>query len=195
MDRNIAFAQARGFGTIAVNADKGPILAHVPFLISDDATSVDLHLVRSNPICKIAPTQAVIAVTGPDAYISPDWYETADQVPTWNYVAVHLRGTLSPLPPDTLRDMLERQSAAYEDRLSDKSPWAIEKMSDGVAERMMRMILPFRLKITSIEGTWKLNQNKDAAARLAAAELVKSSLGSEIDALADLMRHPPDQEE
>lgn len=193
-DRNIEFAKARGFGTLAVNADNGPVLAHVPFLISDDATSVDLHLVRSNPICKLAPTKAVIAVAGPDAYISPDWYKTDDQVPTWNYIAVHVRGTLTPLAPDTTRDMLELQSAAIEARLTGKAPWTLEKMSDGVAERMMRMILPFRIQISSIEGTWKLNQNKDDAVRLAAADGVKSSLGSEIEALANFMRSPPDQE-
>lgn len=191
-DRNIAFAKARGFGVLAVNSDDGPVLAHVPFLISEDASCADLHLVRSNPICKIAPAKAVIAVTGPDAYISPDWYEVADQVPTWNYIAVHLRGTLRPLLPETMRDMLERQSAENEARLPGKAPWTIEKMSEGVAERMMRMILPFRLEITAIESTWKLNQNKDDAVRLSAADHVGTSLGSEQLKLAELMRDPPD---
>ncbi|CAN0580369.1 unnamed protein product, partial [Ectocarpus sp. 12 AP-2014] len=97
--------------TLCINAKESPLLAHVPFLISEDATSIDLHLVRSNPICRCAPSEAVIAVTGPDAYVSPDWYETEDQVPTWNYVSVHLRGKLTALPPKAMRDMLVRQSA------------------------------------------------------------------------------------
>lgn len=187
-ERNIAFAKERGFGTLAVSTDDGPLLAHVPFLLNDSASEADLHLVRSNPICRLAPAKAVIAVTGPDAYVSPDWYDTPDQVPTWNYVAVHIRGELEALPHGSMRDMLERQSAAYEARLEGKKPWVMDKMSDGVADRMMRMILPFRLSITSIDGTWKLNQNKDDAARLRAADHMTGSIGSEQAALAALMK-------
>jgi len=187
-ERNIAFAKERGFGTLALNTDDCPLLAHVPFLLNDSASEADLHLVRSNPICRLAPAKAVIAVTGPDAYVSPDWYDTPDQVPTWNYVAVHIRGELEALPHGSMRDMLERQSAAYEARLEGKKPWAMDKMSEGVADRMMRMILPFRLSITSIDGTWKLNQNKDDAVRLRAADHVTGSIGSEQAALAALMK-------
>ena len=187
-DNNIAFARNRGFGTLCVNADDGPLLSHVPFLLNDDATSADLHLVRSNPICRLAPSKAVIAITGPDAYVSPDWYDTPDQVPTWNYVAVHIRGEIEALPHGTMRDMLERQSAAYEARLEGKEPWTMDKMSEGAADRMMRMILPFRLSITSIEGTWKLNQNKDDAVRLRAADHMTDSIGFEQAALATLMK-------
>lgn len=193
-DQNIAFARERGFGMLTVNAQDGPLLAHVPFLLSDDASQIDLHLVRSNPICRLTPTKAVIAVTGPDAYVSPDWYEMPDQVPTWNYVAVHIRGTLTRLPEDTMRDVLARQSAAYEGRLEDKRPWTMDKMSNGVADRMMRMILPFRMSITAIESTWKLNQNKDDTARLHAADQIHTSMGSEKNALAALMRAPPIEE-
>jgi transcriptional regulator len=189
-DRNIAFARSRGFGTLCINHGDGPLLSHVPFLISDDAATVDLHLVRSNPICRSAPSDAVIAVTGPDAYVSPDWYEIEDQVPTWNYVSVHLRGTLTALPPEAMRDMLARQSAAYEGQLKGKVPWTMEKMSDGVADRMMRMILPFRLQLMSVDGTWKLNQNKDNGARLKAADHMRDSIGSEKEALAALMKSP-----
>ena len=189
--RNIAFARARGFGTLAINASDGPLLSHVPFLINDDATALDLHLVRSNPICRMTPTQAVISVTGPNAYVSPDWYAAEDQVPTWNYVAVHLRGTLESLPHEAMHDMLIRQSAAYESQLADKVPWTMDKMSEGAAERMMRMILPFRMTITAVDGTWKLNQNKDEAARLKAADHMTSSLGTEQEALAQLMKAPP----
>jgi transcriptional regulator len=134
----------------------------------------------------------VIAVTGPDAYVSPDWYDTPDQVPTWNYVSVHIRGELAPLPPEDMRDMLARQSAAYEARLEGKQPWTMDKMSEGVADRMMRMILPFRMTVLSIEGTWKLNQNKDDDARIKAADNMESSIGSEQKAIADLMRNLPE---
>ena len=189
-DANLEFARARGFGMLAVNGHDAPVLAHVPFLLSADGMTVDLHLARSNPIARTGlPATAVIAVTGPDAYVSPDWYGLEDQVPTWNYVAVHLRGVLQALPPETLRDHADALSARFEAELAPKKPWVSTKMSDGTMDRMMRMILPFRLVIDTIEGTWKLNQNKPAEARLAAATALEARRGEPAaTTLARLMR-------
>ena len=189
-DANLEFARARGFGMLAVNGPDAPVLAHVPFLLSADGTTADLHLARSNPIARTGlPAAAMIAVSGPDAYVSPDWYGLEDQVPTWNYVAVHLRGVLQALPPETLRDHAEALSARFEAELAPKKPWLSAKMSDGTMDRMMRMILPFRLIIDTIDGTWKLNQNKPAEARLAAATALEARGGEPAaTALARLMR-------
>jgi transcriptional regulator len=180
-DDNLAFARARGFGILSVNGAGGPLAVHVPFLIAADGRSLDLHLARSNPVTRAGlPAPALIAISGPDAYISPDWYGVPDQVPTWNYVAVHLRGMLQPLPAETLRDHADALSAQFEADLAPKKPWVSTKMAEGVMDRMMRMIVPFRMTISAVEGTWKLNQNKDPAVRLAAA-----------DALAACPSEPP----
>ena len=194
--QNISFAQARGFGTLALNHADGPLLSHIPFALSDDGRSADLHLVRSNPILRLldAPQSAVIAVAGPDGYVSPDWYDLPDQVPTWNYVAVHLRGRLEILPQDAMHPMLIRQSAHFEDQLAPKAPWTTAKMTPAVLERMMRQIVPCRLTVTQIDGTWKLNQNKPDDVRLRAADRIETSTtGRDTQALAHLMRHPPSQ--
>jgi transcriptional regulator len=196
-ERNIAFARARAFGTLAVTGGgagggAGPLLAHVPFLLAGDGASLDLHLVRSNPILRALPAAAVIAVSGPDAYVSPDWYGLDDQVPTWNYVAVHLRGPLERLPQGAMRDMLDRQSAALEAALAPKPPWRTDKMGADALDRLMRQIVPLRLRVEAVDGTWKLNQNKPDAARLGAAEGVGGTgPGQERAALAALMREPP----
>ena len=188
----LAFVRARAFGVLAVNAEAGPLLSHVPFLLSQDGTSADLHLVRSNPIARLDGVPAVIAVSGSDGYVSPDWYGVEDQVPTWNYVAAHVRGRLERLGDGLMRDMLDRQSAAYEERLRPKTPWTADKMSDGALARLMRSILPFRLHVERIDATWKLNQNKPEAARMGAAEaMARSGIGQETEALARLMRDPP----
>ena len=165
-DHNVAFARARGFGVLSVNGPEGPLMAHVPFLLSDDGTMVDLHLARSNAVIAAGlPAQAVLAVIGPDAYISPDGYGVEDQVPTWNYIAVHLRGTLVQLPDEAMDGHVNALSDRFEARLAPKPVWKSTKMGDGVMDRMKRMILPFRLNITTVDGTWKLNQNKTPAAR------------------------------
>jgi transcriptional regulator len=191
-NETLEFLRDRAFGVLAVNAESGPLLSHVPFLLSGDGASADLHLVRSNPIARLDGVPAVIAVSGPDGYVSPDWYGVEDQVPTWNYVAAHIRGRLERLGDGLMRDMLDRQSAAYEARLLPKRPWTADKMSDGALDRLMRQILPFRLHVERIDATWKLNQNKTEAARLgAAAEMAQSAIGQETGSLARLMRDPP----
>ena len=165
-DRNLAFSRARGFGVLSVNGPDGPLMAHVPFLLSDDGKTADLHLARSNAVIAAGlPAQAVLAVIGPDAYISPDWYGVEDQMPTWNYIAVHLRGTLVQLPDEAMDGHVNALSDRFEARLAPKPVWKSTKMGDGVMDRMKRMILPFRLNITTVDGTWKLNQNKTPAAR------------------------------
>lgn len=188
--RNIAFARNRAFGVLALSTQDAPLISHVPFLLSADGTRAEMHLVRSNPIVRSLkqPRLASIIVSGPDGYISPDWYGVEDQVPTWNYVAVHLTGTLELRPPEELRDLLDRQSAFYEERLLPKPPWRTDKMSPEALERMMRMIVPCRMQVGDIQGTWKLNQNKPDAVRLAAAEQTETGIGSELGKLAALMR-------
>ena len=189
--RNIGFARERGFGTLAINGDDGPLTAHIPFLLSENGKQAELHLVRSNPLARACkePIKSVITVTGPDSYISPDWYGVADQVPTWNYVAVRISGTLSPLPQDKLHALLDRLSAHFEDRLLPKTPWNSTKMSDGVMERMMRQIQPFHFEVAKIDGTWKLGQNKPDDVRTnAAAHVAGYGIGQDTQTLCALMR-------
>lgn len=192
--KNIAFARETGFGVLAVNGPDGPLLSHVPFLLNDDGTSAELHLVRSNPIARAleTPTHARIAVTGPDGYVSPDWYGVPDQVPTWNYVAVHLTGVLEMRPAQEMRELLDRQAAFLEARLAPKPAWTTDKMTPEVLEKMMRQILPFRFKVTGIDGTWKLGQNKSDTVRMrAAGQMDAYGYGSEPRVLAALMRGVP----
>jgi transcriptional regulator len=191
--KDIAFVRDRAFGTLMLNADPVPHVAHVPVLLSEDGSEVLIHLVRSNPIARAlsTPLPARIAVTGPDGYISPDWYGTADQVPTWNYVAVQLTGMLELLPHGKMREVLDTQSAYYEARLLPKTPWTTGKMTPDVLDRMMRMIVPCRMTVSDIAATWKLGQNKPDAMRLSAAENVQSGLGADLEQLAALMTTPP----
>lgn len=193
-EANLAFARARGFGTLTVNGGNGPLAAHVPFVLSPEGGSLDIHLVRSNPVARALadPMAALLAVTGADGYVSPDWYGMEDQVPTWNYVAVHLRGRLEPLPSEALRSQIDRLSELFEAQLAPKKPWTTGKMTEEVLARMMRAIVPMRLIVDSVDGTWKLSQNKPEPARLGAADgVVAGTPGQETAALAALMRSPP----
>lgn len=187
--RNLALVRERGFGTLAVNQAGGPLLSHVPFVLDDAGIHLDAHLVRSNPIVGplASPQHAVIAVNGGDGYVSPDWYGLEDQVPTWNYVAVHLRGTLTLRPQDRLRGHLDALSAANEARLAPKPAWTSDKVTPQALDRMMRMIVPVRLTIADVQGTWKLSQNKPGDAPARAGDGLRGSHGLDQQWIADLM--------
>lgn len=191
--KDIGFVRDRAFGTLLINGDPVPMVAHMPVLLSEDGREVLIHLVRSNPIARALKTSlpARIAVTGPDAYISPDWYGVVDQVPTWNYVAVQITGVLELLPHDAMREVLDTQTAHFETRLAGKAPWTTGKMTPEVLDKMMRMIVPCRMVVEDIAATWKLGQNKDDAVRVRAAAQVPGGMGTELEALAALMAEPP----
>ncbi len=175
---------------------QSPLLSHIPFLLAEEGNFVHAHLSRANPILDIlaeGEQRAVLAVSGPDGYISPDWYETdPGQVPTWNYVAVHLRGRLRLRPEGTLRSHLEALSAEFEQRLLPKPPWRIDKVPEHRLQALMRAIRPIELEIENVDGTWKLNQNKTDAARSAAASHVEAGgIGMETLVLTELMQRLP----
>ena len=191
-ERSLEFALAAGFGQIMVSADPVPLVAHIPFLQGQQGDEIELHLVRSNPIARLLQniqTPAKLSVSGPHGDISPDWYGVKDQVPTWNYVAVHLSGTLRMLKHDQLLALLDRLSAYFEAQLAPKPAWKSSKMTPEELQKMLRQIVPCSFKIENIQSTWKLNQNKTDMSRLAAADAVEQTgVGSETIALAALMR-------
>ncbi len=186
-EKSLSFAAERGFGTLSVNGEHGPLAAHLPFVFNENRSIAAFHMLRSNPVAR-SPGPALLAVSGPDGYISPDWYGAPELVPTWNYVAVHLRGTLRILPPEALEPHLRALSGAFERRLLPKPVWDLDKVSPETREKMMRMLVPAELEITHVDATWKLGQNKPAAAIAGAAKALKqSAVGAQTAALAALM--------
>ena len=187
----LAFARERGFGALTVAVAEGVLAAHVPFVV--DQRRMLAHLIRANPLARhlrSGPVDALLIVSGPDGYVSPDWYGVPQMVPTWNYVAVHLRGKLRLLEDAALRSVLDRLSATFEERLAPKPPWKTDKVDDAVLAGKMRVIAPIEMSIESTDSTFKLNQNRSDTARAGAAAALAAggTPGMETRALAALMR-------
>ena len=187
----LAFARERGFGALTVAGPEGVLAAHVPFVLDEDR--VLAHVVRANPLARHlgrGPADALLIVSGPDGYVSPDWYGEPQLVPTWNYVVVHLRGELRLLDDGALRPILDRLSHDFETRLAPKPPWKTDKVDDGLLAGMMRQIVPLEMSLESIDSTAKLNQNRSDAARAGAAAALEAggTPGMETRTLAALMR-------
>src|SRR6478736_3243917 len=165
---SLAFAQTRGFGLVCASDGAKPIASSLPFYLTfaDDGTPrAAFHVARHNPLVKLAGGTAswLLAVTGADAYVSPDWYVSPDQVPTWLYQVVHLTGTVRTLSDDELAAQIETLSAKFEDRLLPKKPWKSSKMTAGRLDALKKAIVGLQMTVEEIEGSFKLNQHKSAA--------------------------------
>lgn len=165
-----AFVREIAFGQLFAATTDGPRLAQVPAVWTGD-TTLGLHLARGNALTRhLDGATAVLAVLGPDGYISPDWYGLdVDQVPTWNYAAVELEGTVRRMDRDALVAQVDELTAEHEARLP-KAAWTREKMDPRRFDAMLNGITGFTLEVTAWRGTLKLGQNKPDAARLAAAD-------------------------
>jgi len=178
----LAFVGQVSFATICA---EGPAVVHAPLLVAAPDRLL-FHVSRANPALeRLEGARAIASVLGPDCYISPDWYESADQVPTWNYVAVEAQGPLRRLDQAELAASLDGLTRAHEERLAPKRVWARDKMAPGRFEAMLNAIAGFELKIEALRGTRKLGQHKNVEDRRRVADAL-AALGR-ADA-AELMR-------
>ena len=188
----LQFAAARGFGTvIALGADGRSVASHLPFLVdtTGGAPRLEMHVARANPLHQLIARdpRVLVVVAGPDAYISPDWYTSADQVPTWNYLAEHLSGTARLLPATETLAHVDRLSARFEAELAPKRPWTSAKMTAEKRARMLTAIVAFEVAVTAIEAQTKLGQHKLAADRIEPARQLALRGRPHDRALAELM--------
>jgi transcriptional regulator len=190
---SLAFAQARGFGTVCAWNGARPIAALLPFYLNeadDGATQALFHVARHNPLVRLADGASpwLLAVNGPDAYVSADWYVSADQVPTWLYQSVHLTGPVRTLSDDELMLQIDTLSAKFESRLLPKKPWTSAKMTAGRLDAMKKAIVGFVMTVEDVEGSFKLNQHKGEADYAAVAGALAAQPDTSSQQIADLMR-------
>ena len=190
---SLAFAAARGFGTVCAWDGSKPVASSLPFILTsaeDGTPQAAFHVARHNPLLKLADGKSrwLMAVTGSDAYVSPDWYASPDQVPTWLYQAVHLSGAVRMLSDHELGPHLDALSARFEGWLAPKPPWTTSKMTAGRLHAMKKAIVGLLMSVDEVEGSFKLNQHKSETDYAAVA----GALGLQTDAgaqqIAQLMR-------
>lgn len=146
-----------------------------PTLVAEEGGDVVLtsHFARVNPHAALLarPQRALALFQGPQAYISPSWYESKrvhqKVVPTWNYIAVHAHGTLEACPPEGLPAHLEALTDAHEAQRD--VPWSVDDAPADFIAKLSRAIVLVRLRVERLEGAWKMAQHKPQADRLGAA--------------------------
>ncbi|TNE33315.1 MAG: FMN-binding negative transcriptional regulator [Alphaproteobacteria bacterium] len=182
-----SMAEEIGFGMIFAQTPDGPRVAHVPLLWSGDGV-IQFHLSRGNAMTKhMDGATALAVVNGPDGYVSPRWYPDggADQVPTWNYVALELEGRVRQMDEDGLVSLITALSDKHEARIATGKPWTMDKLSEQRRRGLVGAIVGFELEVQEWRETLKLSQNKPEADRVALAEGMETEGAI---AVAEMMR-------
>ena len=171
-----AYIAAHPLGILVTSGSAGDLFAtHLPFVF-DAATGehgvLQAHLARANAHHELAQSggRALVIFSGPDAYITPNWYPGKHthgrEVPTWNYIAVHVYGILRFVnEPDWLLAHLRRltgDSEATRVPPDGDAPWRVDDAPAEYIAQQMRAIVGVEIRVSRMEGKWKMSQNKSA---------------------------------
>jgi len=194
-----AFVDAAGAADLVTFTGSKPVATLLPVIWDrpaepggDDLGRVLGHLALANEQWRTPQpgAQALAIVHGPQAYISPSWYESTARhgrtVPTWNYEAVHLTGTLTiHRDPQWLRELVTRLTRRYEDRRP--RPWEVADAPAEYIDGQLRAIVGVEVTVTSVEAKQKLSQNRSAADQEGTVTGLRGEPSPGAAAIADLM--------
>ena len=195
--RIAAFVAAHPLATLVSIEDGRPVVDHLPVLCADRLApggTLIAHTSKSNPTWRLGErgAEAVVAFTGASAYVSPSFYpsklRTHEVVPTWNYVAVHVRGTLACTHDrDTKRQLVEQLTRHMESQRQE--PWAVSDAPADYIEKMLQGLVGLTLTISEIVAKTKASQNRTAEDRRGVAEGLAAEEGAReaADVVRDLL--------
>jgi transcriptional regulator len=181
------------FATLVSGAAGELSASHLPLLLdrTSGANGTLLgHMARANRQWQGAAGQEVLAIfAGPHAYISPQWYQAREVVPTWNYVAIHAYGRLELIEDEAeVEALLHRTVQTFE--VPEPQPWRLTEPAEYV-RRLLRQIVAFRISVSRLEGKWKLNQNRPQEQRENVIEVLAQRSDDNSQEIAGLMRGLP----
>lgn len=163
----------RSFALLVTSGPEGPEASHLPLLHRPgEASSTGCllgHLSAANPQCaslrRLADTgePALAVFSGPHAYVSPSLYRPGAAVPTWNYLAVQVRGAVTLLGDAETAELLQALTRTYEQGRAE--PWELAGQDEAMLAKLRRNVLGFAIALDRVEGKAKLSQNRAAEDR------------------------------
>lgn len=155
------FVQENAFGTIVTTNQGKPIATHLPLQLirEGDTYYITGHIAYGNPQWRTFETceNVLVMFQGPHAYISSSWYKQ-ENVPTWNYQAVHVYGTASTLNEEELKQDLAMLLQKYEKHRENPVLW--DTLSPQLLEKELKGIVGFKIKVQEVQAANKLSQNR-----------------------------------
>ena len=179
----IEFIRKYSFG-IMITYSEGFRTSHIPFIITArDPLVIWGHLATGNQQLRgIGDSRALVIFSGPHSYISPSWYAVPGQVPTWDYVTVHVEGTVRLSSRDETTKMLEKMVNFYE-----SGSTLAGKLREKPYQDMMSGIVGFKVQVDRIWGKAKLSQNHSVEDRMGVIDHLSRSINQDEVEIAKLI--------
>lgn len=160
--------------------------SYLPFLIEQNGNDLTLiaHMAKANTqTANLDGHFALVSFRGPDRYISPSWYDSKPEVPTWNYSVVEARGRVEILDHgDDIESILQKSVKHFEKR--NNTAWTYE-LPQKFRDSLIKHIIGIRIQVQTIEGKFKLSQNRKSQDReLVMKNLKQSSSDNDLAMLA-----------
>ena len=185
----LAYMRAYSFAALATSGPGGMTATHLPFVIEEEGGRITLlaHMARANPQWRdfAAGADALVIFMQPHAYVSPRLYDSRQNVPTWNYVAVHAYGRPLLIEERAAKIELQRKLIRAHD------PAYLEQMAElpeSYLDARLAAIVSFSLAVTRLDARHKLSQDKNPAERERIARELEASGDSVAADTARLMR-------
>jgi len=155
------FLIQNSFGILINTVDGKPWGTHIPLELDTDPNGKDVlvgHLSKANPQWKNfnSPSKVLCIFNGPHSYISSSWYKE-EEVPTWNYIAVHVYGKVTILDEEQTMASMHKLVDKYEQ--NSKNPISLDHMSPKTL-RQVKGVVGFQIEITEIQAAYKLSQTR-----------------------------------
>ncbi|WP_420400147.1 FMN-binding negative transcriptional regulator [Flagellimonas sp.] len=155
------FLDHNSFGILVNQLDGKPWATHIPLELDRTEEGKDIlvsHISKANPQWKSfeSDTEVLCIFNGPHAYVSSSWYQE-EEVPTWNYIAVHVYGKVKILNEDETMASLHKLVDKYEK--GSKNPLSLNDLSPKTL-RQVKGIVAFQIEITDIQAAYKLSQTR-----------------------------------
>jgi transcriptional regulator len=160
----IAFMKAHPFVTICgIDKNNLPVATHIPVLIAerDDKLYLQAHIMRKQDhhLAFENNGNVLVIFQGANAYVSSSWYHNDDRGSTWNYQAVHAKGSLRFLSEKELFDLLTNLTAHFEK--DPNSPSQVKNLNDEYMQSNMKAIIALEIEIKDLQHVFKMSQNRN----------------------------------
>jgi transcriptional regulator len=159
------FIQKNAFGLLVINGENVPMASHLPFFWEDDGTewgSLTTHIAKGNQLGQLVQNDKMVLAVfqGEHGYVSPSWYDHVN-VPTWNYVSVHINGHARLTNRNETIDLLTKILNHYES--GRENGRKMEDYSEEFLESHYQGLLGIKIQIEQVDAAVKLSQNRNEA--------------------------------
>jgi len=185
----IRFIDRYNFAAVTSYDQDKPVMTHIPmeYELRGEDLYLKGHLAKANPQWKTFQTDQTILISFMEAhtYVSSSWYEKVD-VPTWNYIAVHMYGKPRIFEEEELLAFVSFQMEKYEQ--NSTKPVKMEDLDPQVMKRNLRGIIGFEIRVEDIQARYKLSQNKSAQTFKNVVEALERRTDEQSHKIAQAMR-------